>query len=318
MGTFSDLCLKSVVKQFSLRLAITGNPCKILNRNIRKVVPSISIRSLRLFAKNNSIFKVLILLLLRYYVRVKKRTLFLTFPPCLFVLLLGYLWYAHASIYWKLGDLPIYAPKDFANVSIGTQTASPLTYVAIGDSLTAGVGVDSYEESYPYLVAKNIAESQKKKVHLVPLAIPGIRSEYVVGYFIEPTIASKPDIVTLLIGTNDIHGNVPNHVFKAHYEHILQRLSKETTAKIYVISIPYIGTKELISLPYQYYFNWKIQQYNVIIKDLAATYNLTYIDLYTAHAPQSLDTAYYAKDFFHPNTVGYTKWAETIYASINH
>lgn len=204
------------------------------------------------------------------------------------------------------------------NTSVGEHGATPITYVAIGDSLTAGVGVDSYKDSYPYLVAKHIAETQKKKVNLVPLAIPGIRSEYVAGYFIEPTIASKPDIVTLLIGTNDIHGNVPNAVFKAHYEHVLQRLTKETTAKIYVINLPYIGTKELISLPYEYYFTWKIKQYNAIIKDLATKYNLTYIDLYTAHAPESLNTAYYAGDFFHPNAVGYAQWAQTIYASINH
>ena len=233
------------------------------------------------------------------------------------VSVIGYLWYAHASIYWKLGDFPLYAPKDYTNHTLGAQAATPLTYVAIGDSLTAGVGVDSYTQSYPYLVTKEIAEAQKKKVNLVPLAIPGIRSEYVVGYFIEPTIANKPDIVTLLIGTNDIHGNVPNSIFKAHYQTILQRLTKETKAKIYVIGLPYIGTKELISLPYRYYFNWKIEQYNAIIKDLARQYNLTYIDLYTAHAPQSLNTAYYAKDFFHPNAIGYALWAKTIYASIN-
>jgi lysophospholipase L1-like esterase len=228
-----------------------------------------------------------------------------------------YLWYARASIYWKLGDLPIFAPSDYASYSIGPESKTPRTYVAIGDSLTAGVGVDSYVQSYPYIIATEISNEKKEGVKLVPFAIPGIRSEYVVGYFLDPVIASKPDIVTLFIGINDIHGNVPNKVFEEHYEVILQRLTKETDAEIYIVNLPYIGTKDLISAPYRYYFNWRTEQYNSIIKDLGAQYKLTYIDLYSAHTPQALDTTYYARDFFHPNALGYALWAKHIYASFN-
>lgn len=233
------------------------------------------------------------------------------------ILTAGYLWYAHASIYWKLGSLPIFAPGDYASYTIGEQSASQITYIAVGDSLTAGVGVDSYVDSYPYSIATNISNDTQNAVKLVPFAIPGIRSEYVVGYFVEPIISSKPDIITILIGTNDIHGNVPNKVFKKHYREIVDRLSKETTAKIYLVNIPYIGTRNLIGLPYQYYFNWKIRQYNTIIKDIALEHQITYIDLYNDQSPQSLDNSYYARDFFHPNALGYALWAKYIYASFN-
>jgi lysophospholipase L1-like esterase len=248
---------------------------------------------------------------------VKKRTLLAIGFITLSVFITGYLWYARASIYWNLGDVPLYAPNDYASYSVGTASTNLRTYAAIGDSVTAGVGVDSYVDSYPYRVAAALASSTQSGVKLVPFAIPGIRSEYVVGYFLEPVIASKPDIVTLLIGINDIHGNVPKKVFRKHYEEIVRRLTQETTAKIYVINLPYIGTNDLISFPYQYYFNWQTQQYNAIIKDLAEQYSVTYIDLYTSHSQYSLDTKYYARDFFHPNTLGYAQWANYIYASIN-
>jgi lysophospholipase L1-like esterase len=235
----------------------------------------------------------------------------------LIILLCTYLWYARASIYWKLGDLPIYAPSDFTSYSIGEKSATPLTYVAIGDSLTAGVGVDTYTESYPYLIAIDLSEDSKKGIDLIPFAIPGIRSEYVVGYFLEPVIETRPDVITVFIGTNDIHGNVGADKFKERYELILATVTKETEAEVYVVNLPYIGTKDLILQPYRYYFNWRTQQYNAIIKELAIQYDVTYVDLYSVHAPHALDNTYYARDFFHPNTLGYTLWAKTIYANFN-
>ncbi len=247
---------------------------------------------------------------------VMKKITFLVFG-ILCLTSIGYLWYARASIYWSLGDVPLYTPNDYASYTIGTNSGASQTYVAIGDSVTAGVGVDSYLDSYPYLVAHDIATATGRSVKLVPFAIPGIRSEYVVGYFLEPVIASKPDIVTVLIGINDIHGNVPKKVFRAHYEEILKKLTLETTAEVYAINLPYIGTRNLVALPYRYYFTWRTQQYNAIIKDLALQYGVTYVDLYSTHKPQSLDNTYYARDFFHPNALGYSLWAQRIYASFN-
>ncbi len=233
------------------------------------------------------------------------------------ILLFVYLWYARASIYWSLGATPIFAPSDFKSYSIGDTTLESRTYVAIGDSVTAGVGVSTYTESYPYLIASHLAKDTQKSVELIPFAIPGIRSEYVMGYFLEPTVASNPDVITLLIGINDIHGNVGIKTFTNHYQTILATLTEKTDATIYVIGLPYIGTKELIRQPYRFYFNLRTQAYNEVLKDLVLDYNVTYIDLYNSTKEQSLNTAYYAEDFFHPNTVGYALWAESIYASFS-
>lgn len=228
-------------------------------------------------------------------------------------IILVYAWYFHASIYWKLGNANVRQPWDMTEYTIGNGSGSQLTYAAIGDSLTAGVGVDTYLQSYPYLIAQKIG-GDTNEVFLKPFAIPGVRSVYVLNNFIEPVIAVKPDIVTLFIGINDIHGNVPAEQFRENYSQILTRLTQETDADVYVINLPYIGTKNLINLPYRYYFNWRTQQYNEIIQELATQYNVTYIDLYTSHEPNSLLNEYYAGDFFHPNAIGYNLWAESIYA----
>lgn len=232
------------------------------------------------------------------------------------ILFLISVWYLHASIYWKLERANVLEPSDIAEYTIGVPSATQVNYVAIGDSLTAGVGVDTYTKSYPYLIAKKISDDHVE-VSLKPFAVPGVRSAYVLRYFMEPVIASNPDIITLFIGVNDIHGNVPSKQFKEQYAQILTELTGKTHAQIYVINLPYIGTGKLISLPYRVYFNWRTEQYNVIIKQLAAEYDVTYIDLYTAHNPKSLDNDYYASDFFHPNELGYILWSQFIYADFH-
>ncbi len=233
------------------------------------------------------------------------------------IVVVFFAWYLKASIYWSLGKTGIHQPADYAELTVGKPTGKTITYAAIGDSLTAGVGVTTYRESYPYLIAEHLAGTSTK-VQLKPFAVPGIRSKYILDYFIEQVVASKPDVVTLLIGVNDIHGKISIAEFSANYAEILTRLTQDTKAQVYVINLPYIGTPDLISLPYRSYFDWRTRSYNEAIKKLAAGFNVTYIDLYSAHEPVALDNNYYAADFFHPNTVGYKRWADTIYANFNH
>ena len=237
------------------------------------------------------------------------------------VLLMGaggfYVWYAHASIYWKLGAAHVNEPSDVHTYQVGPVDGTPLSYAALGDSLTAGVGVSTYSRSYPYDIATMLASSTGDRVTLTPYAVPGVRSQYVIDHFLTPTIKQQPNIITLFIGINDIHGHVSNTTFRAHYRDILTTLTQKTHAKIYVINLPYIGTPQLIGPLFRWYFTWRTQQYNTIIKALASQYGVTYIDLYQVHKPHELDPQYYARDHFHQNANGYTLWAHDIYASIH-
>ena len=232
------------------------------------------------------------------------------------VITFAYLNYSYSSIYNKIGEVLLSTPSDFKNYTMGTSTKT-LTYVALGDSLTVGVGVDSYMESYPYIFTEKISQKNNIKINLIPLAQSGVRSMYVLNTLIEPVIKVNPDIITLFIGVNDVHGNISVKEFKNNYEDILQRLTKETNAKIYVINLPYIGTKNLIKFPYDYYFNMQTQKFNKSIEELAQKYNTEYVDLYSGFLKHDKDEAYYSLDLFHPNKKGYALWAEILYANFS-
>jgi lysophospholipase L1-like esterase len=193
-----------------------------------------------------------------------------------------------------------------------------LKYVALGDSLTAGVGVDDYEQAFPYLIAQKISENKKTRVTLKTEAFPGFKTQEVKDKLLDQVISDKPDIVTVLVGVNDIHGNISKSDFKSNYEEILNRLALETTAKIYVVNLPFIGGTGLLRFPYNFYFDWQTKQFNEVIKNLSETYNAEYIDLYSQTVEEfKREGNHYAADSFHPSAKGYAQWAQIIYDGIN-
>jgi lysophospholipase L1-like esterase len=234
------------------------------------------------------------------------------------VILIVYLLIAHHLVYAKIGSESLKNPDTTHEYMVGKELTAnkALVYTAVGDSLTAGVGADKYEESYPYLLAQKFAGSNLK-IDLRVQAYPGARTSDVIRDLLELAVNNQPDVVTVLLGVNDIHGFVSQTQFAENYQEILTRLKTGTKAKIYAISIPYIGTDQLILPPYDFYFRQQTIKFNEIIKKLAAEDNIEYVDLYTPTENMYQDHASFSADFFHPSAKGYGIWTDAIYANIN-
>lgn len=234
-------------------------------------------------------------------------------------LLIAYLFVANWLLYYHLGKSNLKA-SDIKHTYIFNEdikNSSSIIYGALGDSLTSGVGVSNYEQSYPYLVAQKIASTSTKVIHL-NYSYPGAKTNDLIKNLLPKIIIDKPDIITLLIGTNDVHDYISKDEFKNNYETILIQLKTKTNAKINVISIPFIGTNSLIYPPFNYYYNSRIINFNKVIKELADSNNINYIDLTTPTAQYSSSiSTYYSIDNFHPSNLGYMTWAKIIYDNIN-
>lgn len=231
-----------------------------------------------------------------------------------FIILVAYLFAAHHYIYKRISDAGLKASdiKGEYIISGGANGGKNLTYTALGDSLTAGVGVSSYEESYPYRLAQKISGGNGIILH--DRAYPGARTSDLIKDLLDTAINDRPGVVTLLIGVNDVHGNVSKKIFTKNYSEILRRLKTETGAKIIAVSIPYIGTDSLLLPPYDSYFRYQTTEYNKIIKGLARENNVIYADLYTPTERMFENDALYSADLFHPSARGYELWSEIIYA----
>lgn len=224
---------------------------------------------------------------------------------------------AYAYIYDEIHNVNLRTPEKNQAYIIGNNANfKNLTYVALGDSLTAGAGTDNFKQSYAYLIAEKLVN--KNNIIFKNRSELGYKSIDLINVMLPQVIADKPDIITLLIGVNDIHSLIPKEEFKKNYQQILETLTKETKSKIYLINIPFIGADNLILPPYNYYFDFQTKEFNKVIKDLANQYNLRYIDIYYPTATEfKKANLYYSKDLFHPSAEGYAFWANTIYANFD-
>jgi len=230
----------------------------------------------------------------------------------------AYLFIAYHYMYQKIeaGALSVVDTKTEYIIKISDDKALNLAYTALGDSLTAGIGASIYEESYPYLLAQKISKGSTS-VTLRDRAYSGARTSDLIENLLTSAINDKPDVVTMLIGINDVMGNVPKTSFAENYAEILKRLKTETKARILAISIPYIGTKALLLPPYNSYFRHEIVEYNKIIKELAVANDVEYVDLYTQTENMFDNEEFFSRDLFHPSAKGYELWAKIIYANFN-
>lgn len=245
---------------------------------------------------------------LRAYTKNKKLLISLG----IFLLIVIYLNRSYAYIYEHIDDVGFQSSVVQEEYVIGTDSLDTLEYVALGDSLTAGVGVDDYKESYPYQFAQKMSEGPNS-ILLKPLAMPGARTKDISSTFLDEVVSLDPDIITVLSGVNDVYGNVSNKDFERDYRELVKSIVSNTNSEVSLINLPYIGDASLILPPYNYYFDYKTKQFNNIIKKVAEENNLTYIDLYSQAKIFEQDNLYYSLDAFHPSASGYIKWASYIY-----
>lgn len=199
-----------------------------------------------------------------------------------------------------------------------SPTTTKITYVALGDSLTAGVGATSEQTSYPYIIARLMAQDRKTGVTVVNLGEPGASSIDVLKRQAPQVAALHPDVVTLVIGINDMFNKVPAEVFEKNIISIVDSLAS-TTKYINIINIPYIGNTKTFLPPYRYYFDWQIRGYNNLLNNALIDKHIPIIDLYTlTHEQAFTSNTYYSADGFHPSDESYKSWGKIIYDNLNY
>lgn len=221
-----------------------------------------------------------------------------------------YLYFSYAHIYNNRLYLASPAKQSVYRLNNPTSKTT-VKYVALGDSLTVGVGSSDVEKTVPYLFAEKLAS--KSSVTLINLATPGATTVDILDKQLPKAITEYPQYITLWIGVNDIHNLYSIDTFENDYEEIIQEIKNKTAAKIIIINLPYLGSDMLILPPYNYLLDWRTRQFNQVIKDIADKYQFTYIDLYTKSKVIS-GKVLYSADLFHPSAKGYQLYGEIINA----
>lgn len=168
---------------------------------------------------------------------------------------------------------------------------------AIGDSLTAGLGV-AEEFNYPSRLEKKLA-SDGKHYQVVNAGVSGETTSGTLSR-LDWLLTMKPDIVILVIGANDgLRGLDPARA-KANLEKILDRLQKEGIVTILA------GMKMVWNMGPEY-----TKAFNRIYPDLAGQYDLLFMPFFLEDVAMVPELN--LRDGLHPNGDGYRVVTENIY-----
>ena len=191
-----------------------------------------------------------------------------------------------------------------------------------GDSITdAGRDYRNYYDlgnGYPRYAAEILrALFPEKDLEFIDLGISGNRTDQLFDRLYPDAIALAPDIISILIGVNDVwHRYGPNRIattdeqIALNYRTILTELRAKTKAKIVLIA-PYILDNDDF-LP----IKEALAPVQKIIRSLAKEFADVYIPLdeYFAEALKTQPTPkYYSADGVHPNENG-ARFIGKIYA----
>jgi lysophospholipase L1-like esterase len=152
------------------------------------------------------------------------------------------------------------------------------TIICVGDSIT--IGSRSYL-GYPEYCGDFLSKHTHKSWNVVNHAVAGFTT-IDLARSIDKNFSNlksiKPDIATVLIGTNDLKSPTSPALFRAAYEQVVTKVQLIIgNTNIILLELPTL--MDGVMLPYKTGMNQTIAAYNTIIKDIATKKDLIYAQL---------------------------------------
>ena len=212
----------------------------------------------------------------------------------------------------RLALLPLLLLSSLTAPAQDTTGGAPIVVACVGDSITAGVGAKPHSNCYPLQLQRMLGAGYK----VMNFGNSGKtllkKGDY--PYWTTPTfqqaLASKPAVVTIMLGTNDTKPQ--NWKFKDEFvadykDMIAQFQALDTKPKIFVVRPPYVPGKG----------NYGINEPAMLeelpmIDSIAKDDNLPEIDVYAA--TEGKDSFF--PDRVHPNNLGAFAIASALYKGI--
>jgi lysophospholipase L1-like esterase len=180
------------------------------------------------------------------------------------------------------------------------------TYVAIGDSLTAGRG-DEGRDGRPIGWAQRLADilgvRTTVRCSLTNLAVDGATVHEVLSKQLPAVAARKPDLVSLTVGINDIRRRDFDELsFKGDLGQLFEALAA-TQATLLTCTLPDLSVIMSLSQDLHEVVRERMRLASDIIREQSESYGAVCLDAWSL--PGVTDPDLYAPDRLHPNSKGH-------------
>ena len=196
--------------------------------------------------------------------------------------------------------------------TFGPPDGNPLSFVVLGDSTAAGVGVDSADDAYATLLAERLA-ARGRRVELLGVGVSGSRVADVLEEQIAMAVAADPDLIFVAIGANDVTHWTPLSDVERDMTAVIAAL-QATGAEVVVAGAPDMRAAAWLE-PLRTVAGWRGRRVTAVIEAVAREAGATVVPLAKETAPYFAANPEdaYSSDEFHPGAGGYRAWADAIY-----
>lgn len=201
-----------------------------------------------------------------------------------------------------------------APISHTQNSATSLTYVALGASDTFGIGADDpYTENWP----TDLSHLLGSQAHLINLGVPGVTLHSALATELPIALDSHPNLVTIWLAVNDVAAQVPVNGYSHDLNTMLSRLHAAAPhARIAVGNVP-----DLLHVPFFHTYNQAVlrQQmlsYNTAIARIVQRQHAILVDLSTQGYDLQTFPEYVSHDGLHPSSSGYLRLAQLFYNAL--
>ena len=188
-----------------------------------------------------------------------------------------------------------------------------IRYVALGDSYTIGTSVEA-AQCFPNQLVDALANDGLELELVANLGVNGYTSADLIRDELPELDELAPDLVTLLIGVNDVVQGVPAATYERNVGTILDALLARLPAdRIITVAIPdYTVTPAGADYGDPDDQHDAIVASNTIMARLAAARGIAFVDIFDLSLRAAEDRSLVAGDGLHPSGEQYRRWVERI------
>jgi lysophospholipase L1-like esterase len=187
-------------------------------------------------------------------------------------------------------------------------------YVALGDSYTIGTAIDA-DGRWPNQLAARLPSLEL----VANLGVNGFTSRDVIERELPQLDRLRPEVLSLLIGVNDVVQRVPEATYRANVALILDTIVRLVGAGHgFVVTTPdYTVTPSGAAFGDPGQQSAGIRANNAILTEGATLRGLAVIDIYDLSLRAAGDRSLVADDGLHPSSAQYATWVDRIAPAVN-
>jgi acyl-CoA thioesterase I len=183
-------------------------------------------------------------------------------------------------------------------------------YVALGDSYTIGTSV-SADESWPSQLVARVPQLEL----VANLGVDGYTSTDLITDELPQLDRLNPELVSLLIGVNDVVRGVPDLAYAGNVAVILEELlSRLPPSRIVCVATPdYTRTPRGADYGDPMQQSDAIVRFNAILREASEQRSISFVpEIFEISQQASEDERLVASDGLHPSAAQYRRWVDAI------